>query len=305
MPTRGPFLVVIGTDGSPSGQAAVETAARFPWPRRSNGLVVVATAGRGSTEWSALAWGAARRGAEDLAEQAVALLRRRWPGARWICPPRPPGEAILATARSEGASAVVVGFRGLGALGRLLMGSVSRHVVRGASSPVLVVKASISRPRTFVLGVDGSDNSRRAADWLAGLPAPPGGRVILVSVIEPLQMPSAGLLPASVRATLRAEAETLVAEQRARAERDLEQRAARLRRAGWRARGLVRQGVPLWTLLDAARNAAADVLVVGARGTGGVTRLLLGSVAEGAVNQAPMSVLVVRLASSTARTASS
>jgi len=34
--------------------------------------------------------------------------------------------------------------------------------------------------------------------------------------------------------------------------------------------------------------------VVGARGSGGVTRLLLGSVAEGAVNQAPMSVLVVR-----------
>ncbi len=79
MPTRGLFLVVIGTDGSPSGQAAVETAARFPWPRRSDALVVVAMAGRGSTEWSALAWGAARRGAEEMAEQAVAILRRRWP----------------------------------------------------------------------------------------------------------------------------------------------------------------------------------------------------------------------------------
>jgi nucleotide-binding universal stress UspA family protein len=36
------------------------------------------------------------------------------------------------------------------------------------------------------------------------------------------------------------------------------------------------------------------VLVIGARGTGGVERLLLGSVAEGAVARAPMSVLVVR-----------
>jgi nucleotide-binding universal stress UspA family protein len=36
------------------------------------------------------------------------------------------------------------------------------------------------------------------------------------------------------------------------------------------------------------------VLVVGARGTSGLQRLLLGSVAEGALNQGPIGVLVVR-----------
>jgi nucleotide-binding universal stress UspA family protein len=36
------------------------------------------------------------------------------------------------------------------------------------------------------------------------------------------------------------------------------------------------------------------VLVIGARGTGGVARLLLGSVAEGVMTRATMSVLVVR-----------
>jgi nucleotide-binding universal stress UspA family protein len=294
MPRRSLFEVVIGTDGSASGQAAVETAARFPWPPRSNALVVVATAGRGSTEWSPRVWGAARQGCEEVAERAVAILRRRWPRARWVCPAQPPGKAILAAARSVGAGAVVVGFRGLSALGRVLMGSVSRHVVRGASCPVLVVKGSVRRPRTFVLGVDGSDSARHAADWLARLPAPPGVRVSLVWVIEPLRMPSAGFLPASIRATLRAEADELAAEQRARAERDLEPLAIRLQRTGWKARCLVREGLPLPTLFDTARAEDADVLVVGARGAGGVTRLLLGSVAEGAVSKAPMSVLVVR-----------
>jgi nucleotide-binding universal stress UspA family protein len=38
----------------------------------------------------------------------------------------------------------------------------------------------------------------------------------------------------------------------------------------------------------------ADLLVLGARGVGGVTRLLLGSVAEGALGRAPVSVLVVK-----------
>jgi nucleotide-binding universal stress UspA family protein len=43
----------------------------------------------------------------------------------------------------------------------------------------------------------------------------------------------------------------------------------------------------------AARAATADVLVVGARGHNAVERLLLGSVAQGALDRAPMPVLVV------------
>jgi nucleotide-binding universal stress UspA family protein len=51
-------------------------------------------------------------------------------------------------------------------------------------------------------------------------------------------------------------------------------------------------GRPLEELLAASRD--ADILVVGARGIGTVERLLLGSVAEGALTHAPVPVLVVR-----------
>ena len=47
-------------------------------------------------------------------------------------------------------------------------------------------------------------------------------------------------------------------------------------------------------LLDAVRDSRADLLAIGARGVGGVERLLLGSVAEGRVGRAPVTVLVVR-----------
>jgi nucleotide-binding universal stress UspA family protein len=53
-------------------------------------------------------------------------------------------------------------------------------------------------------------------------------------------------------------------------------------------------GVPLGELLAATHATRADVLVLGARGVGGLERLLLGSVAEGALSRSPVSVLIVR-----------
>jgi nucleotide-binding universal stress UspA family protein len=51
-----------------------------------------------------------------------------------------PGGSIAAAAEAEGADLVVVGTRGRSGAGRLLLGSVSDHVVRHASCPVLVVR---------------------------------------------------------------------------------------------------------------------------------------------------------------------
>jgi nucleotide-binding universal stress UspA family protein len=179
-------------------------------------------------------------------------------------------------------------------LGRVLLGSVSRQVVQAARCPVLVVKGRLTRARRFTIGVDGSANSRRAAEVVARLSVPPGGRVTLVSVIEPVRVPSGGLMPARIGGALRAEAARLTAERRRKLERAQRQLRIRLRRAGWRVREVVRIATPLAGLLDAANASGSDVLVIGARGTGGVARLLLGSVAEGVMTRAAMSVLVVR-----------
>jgi nucleotide-binding universal stress UspA family protein len=54
------------------------------------------------------------------------------------------------------------------------------------------------------------------------------------------------------------------------------------------------RGEPLRDLLGAVATGRAHLLVVGARGTSGVRYSLLGSVAEDALNQSPVSVLVAR-----------
>jgi nucleotide-binding universal stress UspA family protein len=179
-------------------------------------------------------------------------------------------------------------------LGRLLLGSVSRQVVQAATCPVLVVKGRLTRARRFTIGVDGSRHSRRAAEVVARLSVPAGGRVTLVSVIEPIRVPSGGLMPTRIGGALRAEAARLAAERRRRLEGAQRKLGIRLRRAGWKVSEVVRTAAPLEGLLAEAKASRADVLVIGARGTGGIARLLLGSVAEGAMARAPMSVLVVR-----------
>jgi nucleotide-binding universal stress UspA family protein len=285
------FKVVIGTDGSASGRAAVDAAAHFPWPARADAVLIVAS--RGLREWSPAARALAQGAAQRVGASALRSLRRRWPAALCRYPLQAPSGALLAAARST-RGAIVVGSGGRGLLGRILLGSVSRQVVQGATCPVLVVKGRLRQARRFTIGVDGSANSRRAALMVARLPVPAGGRVTLVSVIEPVRVPSGGLISARISGALRGEAARLAAQRRRKLERVQRLLRIRLRRAGWKVQELVRTAAPLEGLLDAAKASRADVLVIGARGTGGVARLLLGSVAEGAMGRAPMSVLVVR-----------
>jgi nucleotide-binding universal stress UspA family protein len=52
-----------------------------------------------------------------------------------------PGDAIVAAAEAECADLVVVGTRGRSGAGRMLLGSVSDHLIRNISGPVLVVRS--------------------------------------------------------------------------------------------------------------------------------------------------------------------
>ena len=53
----------------------------------------------------------------------------------------PPADAILRVAETRKAELIVIGARGLGSLGSLLMGSVSQKVISHATCPVMVVRA--------------------------------------------------------------------------------------------------------------------------------------------------------------------
>jgi nucleotide-binding universal stress UspA family protein len=142
--------------------------------------------------------------------------------------------------------------------------------------------------------MDGSAHSRRAVAFLTRMKPPRGGRVTVVRVVEPVRVPSMPLVPSAMRAQIAGQAEAANRSLAAGARRQVEAAAATLARAGWRTRAVARSGVPLAELLAAVRAERADVLVLGARGAGAVTHFLLGSVAEAALKQAPVEVLIVK-----------
>jgi nucleotide-binding universal stress UspA family protein len=146
--------------------------------------------------------------------------------------------------------------------------------------------------RPVVVGLDGSPHASRVIGHLVRLCG--RGRAVVVRVVEPGRVPSLPLASASVRAAVAGMVRTDVAGRIRTAQREVDAGVARLRRAGWSARGMVCTGVPLPELLRAVRRAKAGLLALGACGAGGAKRLFLGSVAHGAVNRAPVPVLIVR-----------
>jgi nucleotide-binding universal stress UspA family protein len=152
-------------------------------------------------------------------------------------------------------------------------------------------KRGLSR---VVVGFDGSAHARRALAWLARVRPWPGAQALVVSVIDPVRVPSMGMLPESVRGALAGEARKLRDEAQRKARRAAEAAARPLAGTGWQPRVEVREGVPVTELLRTAREARADLVVVGARGTTGVRRLLLGSVSAGVLKDCPVPVVVVR-----------
>lgn len=288
--SRRRFRIVVASDGSPQSRAAVAAAVVFPWPDGSEASAVVASGGpRG--RWSPSVAGGVRTALLGVAAETDRVLRRRWPEAVAVVADGVPAEAILQAARR--ARVVVVGSHGYSRLERWTLGSVSRAVVRRATSSVLVVRGEPTAFREVVVGYDGSNHARKAIALLASCSVPPGGRVTVCSFVETVEPQPPALLPRGLRNALAAEAKAFNQARLAKARRVLERAVRPLAAAGWRVRLDVRTGVAARDLPGLPAKLRADLLVIGAQGTGW-KRLLLGSVVETVLDRGPVSTLIVR-----------
>lgn len=141
-----------------------------------------------------------------------------------------------------------------------------------------------------VVGIDGSDHSRRALDWGLEYARRTGGRVHLVSAWEipmgPWSATGAALDMVFARgydfaSSAQSELDRLLSEW---IPED----------PGVPVEAEATEGNPARVLMDVARDLDADVLVVGSRGRGGFTGLLLGSVSQTCVAHSTCPVVVVR-----------
>jgi nucleotide-binding universal stress UspA family protein len=142
----------------------------------------------------------------------------------------------------------------------------------------------------ILLAVDRSPYSEEAVRSIAGRPWPAGTTIRILHAI-----PSYPVLPPVVDfVEMEAEASTAAAQARQDAEALLASVAAQFRAAGLNAETVIAEGDARAAILDSAKAWSADLIVVGSHGYTGITRWLLGSVAQSVVAHAPCSVEVVR-----------
>lgn len=190
----------------------------------------------------------------------------------------PVSRAIVETARRESCDLVLMTSRGASKVVRWLIGGVAQQVLRLSPIPVLIVRSSIAptlhqKPRRILVPQDGSPHARAILPLARGF----------------ARFHRAGLALLHVRARSHSRRPGSSIEV---ATRTLERRATALRAGGLRVRALIEEGDPAEEILKACRP--GDLLVMTTHGYGGLKRLVLGSVAEKVIHQAPVPVLVYK-----------
>lgn len=272
--------IIAGYDGSAGSDEALRWAAREAWAR-------------GTALTICLAWPAADLrllgdwGAHDRAQQLGGEILARGVRLAGTVPDLTEVRTVLAEGspahvlceRGSAAEMVVVGSRGLGGLAGSRLGSVSWQVACHGQGRVVVVRGQWrpvnQAPGPVVAGIDGSPGSRDALTFAfeeAALRDVP-----LVTVCALMDAP--GRIGGARR--MEEDFGQLMTS------REKEHPEITVLRE-------VTFGTPRSALLTAA--AEAQMLVVGARGLGGLEGMSLGSVAGALVHHSPCPVAVVHLA---------
>lgn len=186
---------------------------------------------------------------------------------------------------SREADLLVLGAHSGGKFAGSVFGTRAVKVAAVANCPVAVIPAEgESGGEGIVVGVDGSDASKRAIAWAAEEASFRGAPLIAVYAWMPPLTPGLEYLWS----------EELVAAQQAAASEAIAIGVAGLaeRYPDLEIRREIVQAPPVTALLQVAAD--AEMLVVGSRGRGGISRLLLGSVSHGVLNALPCPTVVTR-----------
>jgi nucleotide-binding universal stress UspA family protein len=260
-------MILCAVDDSEAAQGVLDTARPLAQSLRT-GLVVIHVVGNGSPDADEVVGRVRQRLGDEHADVRVAA------GS--------PAEAIRAAADSEDAEMIVVGSRGRGNLRSAVLGSVSHDLAASASRPVVVVPpdgawtaddgGAAAEGVSVVCGVDGSEQALAGAVFAGRLAERLYCRLVIVHARQNMKavLSYPGARSQTPPVTGQADSVDRVAA-------EVVQRAVAAADVG--AKGIEEPGPPAEILESVAEREAGRLIVITARGLGGVRASLLGSVA--------------------------
>ena len=280
--------IVIGVDRSAAAEVACRFVAGRSWPIGTR--ITLVSAFEPTIDWSGMA-PPATQGIVAERDALVALLEERAAPLRtggWVVETvvdnGPAADLLIAQAEAVMADLIVVGSRGLGPIGRAVIGSVSTHLADHAPCPVLVARSP--EATRMLLATDGTTSSRNIPRVLAAWGSALRGLPTEVVCVAPREVP--------VMAWASESGDGIGERDLAIHEGIAEQVADEMVELGWTAAAIVRAGDPGREIVAAGQDWGVDLIVTGSRGLGTLRRLVVGSVAHDVVLHTRSSVLVVR-----------
>ena len=236
-----------------------------------------------------------RTHAQDALQAVVEWLRIRGVSAEGRAILGNPAEEIVRVSEDEGCGLIAMSTHGRNLIGRSILGSVTDRVLHSASVPVLTITPDRARMyqeegttlNTVVVPLDGSELAELALPYAEELAAALSLEVLLVRVARTDHLAFsyeefAGRIP------------DFTSDLEREAARYLEAVSEGLRNRGLAVRHRVLGGAPAPSLLDLARETPRNLIAMTTHGRSGLTRWVMGSVAEAMIRGSGDPVLVVR-----------
>jgi nucleotide-binding universal stress UspA family protein len=234
--------------------------------------------------------------AEALAKRASEQIKSLEPNwhVRYEAHADSPAWAVIRTADQWKPDLIVMGAQGHADFGgRLILGRISQRVLYEAPSSVRIARSSRKKgtePVRILIAVDNSPDSSAAVESVCSRTWPKGSEVGLIAVVDTVF----AITPNPAEPSVVKWIEVADEENWAQLRQIFEPYAERIRAAGLHAEVLIRRGHPADQILEEAHTWGADCIFLGAKGTRGIDRLLLGSVSSAVSARAHCTVEVVR-----------
>jgi nucleotide-binding universal stress UspA family protein len=302
--------ILVGVDGSSNSLATVAYAGRLLARDRDEFILCYVAPEVPAEVDEHLDAGVAARARSALSsavfDEAVSRLAPEWrTRIELVETSGPAGAKVLEVAKDRTVDLIAVGFRGAGLFERFMLGSVSRAIVQSATVPVLVVKsdpgeqAALNDPLRVLVTYDGAVMGQRIALVAKHISWPEDATGWVLSVVPPMfiaELPD-WLKPITRDDDVRAMAEAWEREhdqQVAEAVGELRSFQQTLPKSFHQFEPIVAEGRPGEKIMASIRKLRIGLVIVGSRGRGGVSKLLIGSTSAEIIHGAPCSVLVVR-----------